>query len=141
MSTQLKHTAAYASSLSVRGGSFALPNTEVTVCGTSTQTSVDHCDGTGAGGYVVSMRTDAALTRGGSRERPFTSSTSLKATSSGLSEPSPNDNVDLPRGFRKLFGEWSILLLVVPLTILKLRSNGLASASLLTRALSVLLPY
>jgi hypothetical protein len=111
-------TGASASSLSVRGGSFALPNTEVTVVESSTQTSVDYCDGTG--GYVVSMRTDVALTRGGSRKRTFASSTSLKATSLGLSEPSPDDDVDLPRGFRKLFGEWSVFLLIVPLTILKL---------------------
>lgn len=120
-STQHKHAAT--SCLSVRGGAFALPNMEVTVFGA--QTSFDYC----ADGYVVNMCTDEEFefTRGGgstdtagSRQRPFTSSTSLQATSSTLSEPSANDDVDLPPLFRRMFGEWSVFLLIMPMTVLKL---------------------
>jgi hypothetical protein len=111
--TQHKHTAA--SSLSVRGGSFALPHTEVTEFGT--QTSVDYS----AGGYVVSMNTVEPLTdTTGSHQRPYTLFSSLKVTSLVPSKPSANDDVDLPPFFRRIFGEKSAFLLMIPLTVLKL---------------------
>jgi hypothetical protein len=118
-------TGASCFSLSVRGGSFARPNTEVTVVESSTQRSVDYCDGTG--GYVVSMCTHVALTRGGSGGRPFASSTSLRATSARPSEPSHDDDADLSWGFRKLFGEWSVFLLIVPRASHNIKAAGLES--------------
>jgi hypothetical protein len=108
------------SSLSVRGGSFALPHTAVTESGT--QTSVDYS----AGGYVVSMYTDDPLTGDGStdiegsRQRPYTLFSSIIGTSPVPTEPSANDDVDLPPFFQRIFGERSALLLMIPITVLKL---------------------
>jgi hypothetical protein len=94
-STLHKHTTA--SCLSVQGGSFALPNTS----------------------------TALALTRGGSTStadssRPLPSSSSLKATSLSVPSDVSAVDVDLPRWFVLLFGEFSFLLLILPIVIVKL---------------------
>jgi hypothetical protein len=119
-SLRRKHAAA-ASYLSIRGGSFDLPHTEVTVFGA--QTSVDYC----GRGYVVSMYTTEELARGGSTDTagsrripPFISSNSRKATSLVPSEPSADDDVILPSLLHRLLGEWSFLFLIIPIIILKL---------------------
>jgi hypothetical protein len=121
-SLRSQRTPAAASYLSVRGGSFDLPTTQVTVFGP--QTSVEYC----GRDHIVSMYTSEELTRGESTDPagscqipPFTPSDSLKATSLVPPEPaSATDDAELPSILYRLMGEYSFVLLLMPITILKL---------------------